>query len=139
MPIQPTGLASAPGWAEIDPAFVEGLADLEGFSHVVLLFHLHRAGPARLRVVPFLGGEARGVFATRAPVRPNPIGMSVVRLLGVHGHRLELGNVDVLDGTPLLDIKPYVPDFDQPQEVRLGWLEGSAGRVRETKSDSRFG
>lgn len=138
MPIQPTGMASAPGWAEIDAEYVEGLKDLDGFSHVVLLFHLHQAAPARLTVTPFLGGDLRGVFATRAPVRPNPIGLSVVRLLGVEGNRLHLGNVDVLDGTPLLDIKPYVPDFDEPEDVRLGWLEGVAGRVREARSDARF-
>jgi tRNA-Thr(GGU) m(6)t(6)A37 methyltransferase TsaA len=89
-------------------------------------------------VRPFLGSEPRGVFATRAPTRPNPIGLSIVKLVRVEANRLHLGNVDILDGTPLLDIKPYVPDFDQPAGARAGWLEAERGKVRSAKSDSRF-
>jgi tRNA-Thr(GGU) m(6)t(6)A37 methyltransferase TsaA len=139
MPIQPTGHASAPGIAEILPEFAEGLKDLEGFSHVILLYHLHAVRRVDLSVTPFLGSEVRGVFATRAPTRPNPIGLSVVELVRVEGNRLYLGNVDILDGTPLLDIKPYVPEFDQPVDVRVGWLEAVRGKVRSVKSDDRFG
>ena len=138
MPIQPTGQASAPGIAEVLPEFAAGLKDLEGFSHVILLYHLHKVHRVDLAVTPFLGSERRGVFATRAPTRPNPIGLSIVELVRVEGNRLYLGNVDILDGTPLLDIKPYVPEFDQPAAARAGWLEAVRGRVRSVKSDDRF-
>jgi tRNA-Thr(GGU) m(6)t(6)A37 methyltransferase TsaA len=138
MPIQPTGGASAPGTAELLPQFVEGIKDLEGFTHVILLYHLHRVRRTDLTVTPFLGSEPRGVFATRAPTRPNPIGLSIVRLIRIEGNRLHLGDVDILDGTPLLDIKPYVPDFDRPEAARAGWLEAERGRVKSVKSDRRF-
>jgi tRNA (adenine37-N6)-methyltransferase len=138
MPIQPTGQASAPGTAEVLPEFVAGLKDLEGFSHVILLYHLHEVRRVDLTVTPFLGSEPHGVFATRAPTRPNPIGLSVVQLVRVEGNRLYLGNVDILDGTPLLDIKPYVPEFDQPADARVGWLEEARGKVQSTRSDDRF-
>jgi len=139
MPIQPAGRASAPAAAEVFPEFAPGLKDLAGFSHVILLYHLHAVRRTDLSVTPFLGDEARGVFATRAPTRPNPIGLSIVGLTGVEGNRLLLANVDILDGSPLLDVKPYVPEFDQPAgEVRLGWLAAARGRVREARSDERF-
>jgi tRNA-Thr(GGU) m(6)t(6)A37 methyltransferase TsaA len=139
MPIQPTGRTSAPGTAEIFPEFAAGLEDLEGFSHVILLYHLHAVRRVDLSVTPFLDSEPRGVFATRAPSRPNPIGLSVVRLERIEGNILHLENLDILDGTPLLDVKPYVPDFDRPAgRVRTGWLEKARGRVRSTKSDGRF-
>jgi len=138
MPIQPTREASDPGIAEVLPEFAAGLKDLEGFSHVILLYHLHKVRRVDLAVTPFLGSESRGVFATRAPTRPNPIGLSVVELVRIEGNRLYLGNVDILDGTPLLDIKPYVPEFDQPAAARAGWLEEARGKVRSAKSDDRF-
>jgi tRNA-Thr(GGU) m(6)t(6)A37 methyltransferase TsaA len=138
MPVQPTGEASAPGTAELLPQFVEGLKDLEGFTHVILLYHLHEVRRTDLTVRPFLGSEPRGVFATRAPTRPNPIGLSIVRLVRVEANQLYLENVDILDGTPLLDIKPYVPDFDRPASARAGWLEAERGRIRSVKSDRRF-
>lgn len=138
MPIQPTGQASAPGTAEVLPEFAAGLKDLEGFSHVILLYHLNKVHRVDLTVTPFLGSEQRGVFATRAPTRPNPIGLSIVALLRIEGNRLYLGNVDILDGTPLLDIKPYVPEFDQPPGARAGWLEEARGKVQSARSDDRF-
>lgn len=138
MPIQPTGEASAPGTAEVFPAYVDGLKDLEGFSHLILLYHLHQVRQPVLRVVPFLGSETHGVFATRAPTRPNPIGLSVVELLRVEGAILHLGNVDILDQTPLLDIKPYVPAFDHPESARTGWLETAQRNVRTRRADDRF-
>jgi tRNA-Thr(GGU) m(6)t(6)A37 methyltransferase TsaA len=139
MPIQPTGRTSAPGTAEIFPEFAEGLKDLEGFSHVILLYHLHAVRRVDLSVTPFLDSRPHGIFATRAPSRPNPIGLSVVRLARIDGNILHLENLDILDGTPLLDVKPYVPDFDQPEgKVRVGWLEAARGRVRSTRSDDRF-
>ena len=138
MPIQPTGEASAPGSANVFPEFVEGLKDLEGFSHLILVYHLHQVRRTDLTVTPFLDSEPHGVFATRAPTRPNPIGLSIVKLLKIEGNILHFANLDILDGTPLLDIKPYVPDFDAPSEARIGWLEAARGRVKSAKSDDRF-
>lgn len=138
MPIQPAGEASAAGFVEIFPDYIEGLKDLDGFSHLILLYHLHKVSASKLIVTPFLDSEPRGVFSTRAPVRPNPIGISVVRLTSVSGNNLHFADLDVLDGTPLLDIKPYIPDFDAPGDVRLGWLEDAKGNVKSMKSDDRF-
>jgi tRNA-Thr(GGU) m(6)t(6)A37 methyltransferase TsaA len=122
-PIQPVFAEGVQGRAEIHPEFADALRDLEGFSHVWLLYWLHQAGPARLIVQPFLEDIAHGLFATRAPTRPNPLGLSLVRLLRRDGCVLHLEDVDILDGTPLLDIKPYVPRFDCRADVRTGWLE----------------
>jgi tRNA-Thr(GGU) m(6)t(6)A37 methyltransferase TsaA len=138
MPIQPTAAEGVEGMVVIEPAFQEGLQDLEGFSHLVLVYYFHRAGPHQLLVTPFLDDQVRGVFATRAPRRPNQIGISVVKLLEVKENRLRIQNVDILDGTPLLDIKPYVPDFDHHQVNRIGWLEKSRGNIRGKISDDRF-
>ena len=139
MPIQPTGAKGIRGTIEVYPQFVEGLADLEGFSHIVLLYHFHQSEGYRLTVTPFMDTQPRGLFATRAPKRPNPIGLSVVRLVGVEGNIVTIENVDMLDGTPLLDIKPYVPEFDTPEVVRVGWLEQAGGKVQGKRSDERFG
>ncbi len=138
MPIQPTGRVSAPGFADIFSEFTEGLKDLEGFSHVIILYHLHKSRRVDLTVTPFLDDEPRGIFATRAPTRPNPIGLSVVELKRIEGSRLHLSNLDILDGTPILDIKPYVPEFDKHQVYRIGWLEQAKGKIKSKKSDSRF-
>ena len=138
MPIQPAGEASAPGSIEIFSDFVEGLKDLEGFSHVILLYHFHRVRSSKLTVTPFLGSQPRGIFATRAPTRPNPIGLSVVKLIRIEGNQLYVENLDILDGTPLLDLKPYVPEFDRQLKARIGWLEHVKGKVRTAKSDGRF-
>jgi tRNA-Thr(GGU) m(6)t(6)A37 methyltransferase TsaA len=138
MPIQPSSETSAPGTIELEPEFAPGLKDLDGFSHIILIYHLHRSQRVTLRVVPFLDSQAHGVFATRAPNRPNPIGLSVVKLTHVDNNILHVENLDVLDGTPLLDIKPYVPEFDTPPEFKLGWLEKVKGNVRTTRSDGRF-
>ena len=138
MPIQPPGATNIRGTIELLPELVEGLKDLEGFSHIILLYHFHRVEGSRLVITPFMDSEPHGVFATRAPKRPNPIGLSVVKLVGIEGHILHIENVDVLDGTPLLDIKPYVPEFDQPPVARVGWLGQAKGRVQSKRSDSRF-
>ena len=122
-PIQPVYARDCPGQAEIFPEFADGLADIEGFSHLYLLYWLHRADPPRLRVKPYLQDVEHGIFATRAPCRPNPIGLSLVRLLRREGHVLHLGGVDVLDGTPLLDLKPYAPRYDTVENPRGGWTE----------------
>jgi len=138
VPIQPAAAAGIRGVVEVWPEFVEGLQDLAGFSHIILLYHFHCITQTRLTVVPFMDREPRGVFATRAPVRPNPIGLSVVRLLSVEGNRLQIEGVDVVDGTPLLDIKPYAPEFDHYPAERIGWLERTRGQVKNTRSDDRF-
>jgi tRNA-Thr(GGU) m(6)t(6)A37 methyltransferase TsaA len=138
MPIQPGYTASAPGTVEVFPEYAEGLRDLDGFSHIILLYHLHKAGKARLLVTPFLDSQRHGVFATRAPVRPNPIGLSVVQLNRREGNLLYVDGLDILDGTPLLDIKPYIPGFDERSEHRIGWLEGLDSNASTTLSDERF-
>ena len=138
MPIQPAGAVDVRGVVEVFPEFVKGLKDLEGFSHIILVYHFHRVKGHRLEVKPFLDEKLRGVFATRAPMRPNPIGLSVVKLVWVEGRILEVEGVDVLDGTPLLDIKPYVPEFDVYEVERVGWLERVRKEVRRRKSDGRF-
>ncbi len=138
MPIQPAGAQGVKGSVEIRSGLEEGLQDLAGFSHVFLLYHFDRVSETRLTVVPFLDSQPRGVFSTRAPVRPNSIGLSVVRLVGIDGLTLHVENVDMLDGTPLLDIKPYVPDFDVHPADRVGWLAEAAKRVDDQRSDGRF-
>ncbi len=129
MPIQPSGAAGVRGTVELFPEFADGLKDLDGFSHLILLYHFHESRGYKLIVTPFLDSEPRGVFATRAPKRPNPIGLSIVRLVQVRGYTLDIENVDILDGTPLLDIKPYVPEFDHQENCRIGWLEKAKGSV----------
>ena len=138
MPIQPASAAGVKGTVVVDPAFEEGLTDLEEFSHVILVYYFHQAKSPEMLVKPFLDDVKRGVFATRAPRRPNGIGISVVELLAVEGNILCVENLDVLDGTPLLDIKPYVPEFDKQEGVRIGWLEKSRGKIGKKMSDNRF-
>jgi tRNA-Thr(GGU) m(6)t(6)A37 methyltransferase TsaA len=138
VPIQPTGAAGIRGAIDVAPEFAEGLKDLEGFSHILLIYHFHLSKGYSLLVTPFLDDTPRGVFATRAPRRPNCIGFSVVRLISVEGCRLTIEDVDIVDGTPLLDIKPYVPQFDAREIGRIGWLEGKTGQISEIKADGRF-
>ncbi len=137
-PIQPTGAKGRTGHIEIFPEYTPGLADLKGFSHIYILFHFHMSRKFSLRVKPFLDDQERGVFATRAPSRPNPIGLSVVRLIDVKGGKLEIQDVDVVDGTPLLDIKPYVPEFDVHQVERIGWIGHKTGGIDKVLDDGRF-
>jgi tRNA-Thr(GGU) m(6)t(6)A37 methyltransferase TsaA len=137
-PIQPTGAKGSAGHIEIFPDFIPGLADLAGFSHIYILYHFHLSRKYSLRVKPFLDDQERGLFATRAPSRPNPIGLSVVRLIDIADGRLEIQNVDVVDGTPLLDIKPYVPEFDVHQVERIGWIGQKTGGIDKVVDDGRF-
>jgi tRNA-Thr(GGU) m(6)t(6)A37 methyltransferase TsaA len=138
MPIQPASNASAQGRVEIFPEYVDGLKDLDGFSHIILLYHMHVVREQALTVTPFLDSSPRGLFATRAPTRPNPIGLSIVKLIRVDGGVLYVDELDVLDGTPLLDLKPYVPEFDHRPDARIGWLEKARGEVKGKTSDDRF-
>jgi tRNA-Thr(GGU) m(6)t(6)A37 methyltransferase TsaA len=138
MPIQPAGAANIRGTVEVLPELADGLRDLEGFSHIILLYHFHQVQETKLIVIPFLDSEPHGVFATRAPKRPNPIGLSIVKLISIERNILHIENVDILDETPLLDIKPYVPEFDRLAVERVGWLEQAKGKVRGKRSDDRF-
>ena len=136
-PIQPEAGKDVEGTVELLPEYAEGLADLEGFSHIHLIFHLHQSQGYALRVKPYLDDQLRGLFSTRAPKRPNPIGISTVRLESIEGNIIHFRDADMLDGTPLLDIKPYVP-VDVKEAPRFGWLEGKAEMMRDMKDDGRF-
>ena len=126
-PIQPSR-SRANGQVEVFKEYQEGLEDIEGFSHIILIYWFHKSKGYSLKVKPFLDDTLRGVFATRAPSRPNQIGLSVVRLLERKENILYVKGIDVLDGTPLIDIKPHVPDFELGEMVKIGWLEGKIFR-----------
>ncbi len=138
MPIQPASDMSREGFLEIFPEFIDGLKDIEGFSHIYILYHFHKVQESNLIVTPFMDKTPHGTFATRAPSRPNPIGLSLVKLIRVENNRVYIDRVDVLNETPLLDIKPYIPEFEHHHDVRVGWLEQSKQQVRVQKSDNRF-
>jgi tRNA-Thr(GGU) m(6)t(6)A37 methyltransferase TsaA len=135
-PIQPAYADGAAGQVIVDDLFGAALDDLEGFERVWLLYWMDRVTGFKPRVVPYRDTRERGLFATRSPCRPNPIGISVVRLTRREGHVLHVADVDMLDGTPLLDIKPYVPEFDARPSSRAGWFE-SCGVDRRV-ADERF-
>ena len=137
-PIQPTAAKGVDGAVEVFPEYVEGLKDLDGFSHIILIYHLHLSRKFSLKVKPFMDDQIRGVFSTRAPSRPNPIGISVVRLIKIEKNILHIRDVDIIDGTPLLDIKPYVPEFDVRVVDKIGWLERNVNKLPISKDDGRF-
>ena len=135
-PLQPSRAEGARGRVLLREKYLDGLRDLEGFERIWLVYWLHKASPGRLTVTPFLDQTPRGVFATRSPARPSPLGMSAVRLTGIRNGALEIADVDVINGTPLLDIKPYVPEFDSFPGSRAGWFDQS--RSGRRKADGRF-
>lgn len=138
VPIQPARNNNVEGTIEIFPEFAEGLKDIEGFSHIFLIYNFHLIKKTSLSVIPFLDEQARGVYATRAPNRPNHIGLSLVRLLKVKDNILHISNLDIIEGTPLLDIKPCIPEFDFTDVEKSGWLKKSLKKLPSTKDDSRF-
>jgi tRNA (adenine37-N6)-methyltransferase len=138
MPIQSVGAQGVPGTVVIDENYQGGLKDIEGFSHLILIYHFHLSRGHSLHVKPFLDNVEHGIFATRAPRRPNPVGLSVVRLVRVEGSVLHIEDVDIVDGTPLLDLKPYIPLFDVRQDVKTGWFADRGEGVFYTRSDERF-
>ncbi|WP_028585644.1 tRNA (N6-threonylcarbamoyladenosine(37)-N6)-methyltransferase TrmO [Desulfogranum mediterraneum] len=137
-PIQPRGAEGLQGEIEIFPRFSAGLADLEGFSHLYLIYHFHLAKRTSLEVTPFMDTSQRGVFATRSPLRPSHIGLSIVRLLGIRDNILTIQGIDTVDQTPLLDIKPYIENFDLVKESRSGWMQAGPEEVAARRSDDRF-
>jgi tRNA-Thr(GGU) m(6)t(6)A37 methyltransferase TsaA len=138
MPIQPSGALDIEGTLVINAEYEEGLRDLEGFSHIILLYHFHQSTGYDLLVTPFLDTEKRGLFSTRAPRRPNSIGLSIVELIGRDKNRVFVRGIDVLNNTPLIDIKPYVPKFDVKAVTATGWLEKAQKRAATQVSDDRF-
>ena len=138
MPIQPSSAQGIQGHIELDEDYMDGLSDLDGFSHIYLIFHLHLSKTFELKVVPFLDDQLRGVFSTRAPKRPNPIGLSVVKLVEINHNIITIENVDIVDGTPLLDIKPFVNEMNGVTDYRIGWLTNHAEEMKIRHSDKRF-
>lgn len=138
VPIQTTSAKGVKGRVELFPEFAEGLKDIDGFSHIILICHFHRVQKTALTVTPFLDDHKRGVFATRAPSRPNHIGLSVVELEKVEGNILFVKDVDLVDGTPVLDIKPCVPQFDFKEVTKTGWLEKVIHKLPQAEDDGRF-
>lgn len=137
MPIQTVAAAEVEGYLEVLPQFQAGLRDIEGFEYLILITHLHQA-VEKLEVVPFMDTDSHGVFATRAPARPNRMGLSIVQLIKVDGGRLYFRGNDMLDGTPVLDIKPYVPMLDVRQTERIGWFQKGLVRLPTAQSDERM-
>jgi len=138
VPIQSAAAKEVNGYVEVAEEYVEGLRDVEGFSHLILVYHCHLAQEYSLLVKPFMDDELHGVFSTRAPSRPNAVGVSVVRLTKKEKNILHIQDVDIIDGTPLLDIKPFVPDFDQRKAEKIGWLTGKIGKMHSSRDDGRF-
>jgi tRNA-Thr(GGU) m(6)t(6)A37 methyltransferase TsaA len=138
VPIQAVASKGITGTIEIYPEYSEGLRDLEGFSHIILLYHFHRIKDSSLMVKPFLDDKLHGVFATRSPARPNKIGISIVQLNGIEKNILQIQDIDILDGTPLIDIKPYVPKFDCRKTAKIGWFSDKISKLETTKDDGRF-
>ena len=138
VPIQSVAARGIMGHVEVAGEYVEGLRDVEGFSHLILIYHCHLAQDYSLLVRPFLDERLHGVFSTRAPSRPNPIGVSVVRLTKIEKNLLHIQDVDIIDGTPLLDIKPFVPEFDQRKAEKIGWLTEKVDKLHSSRDDGRF-
>lgn len=139
MPIQPIAAGNNSGYIELLPEYEPGLKDLDGFSHITLVYHFHKIAGFELQVVPFMDTEKHGIFATKAPKRPNALGISTVKLIKVEGNILHIEQVDMLDGTPLLDIKPFYPRYDNRFDVKIGWLEKNKDMpLEKLRADVRF-
>ncbi len=138
IPIQPAAAEGIQGEVKVDRIYSGGLKSLEEFSHIVLIYHFHLTNGYKLKVIPFMDDVEHGLFATRAPSRPNPIGISVVKLKSISDNVIKVENIDVIDGTPLLDIKPYISRFDNVSEEKNGWVSKSKDDIGSMKSDKRF-
>ena len=137
-PIQSSAAGDVEGSIDILQEYVDGLKDLDGFSHIILIYYFHASRESGLHQKPFMNGKNHGVFSIRSPSRPNAIGLSVVRLKEIKGNILYVSGLDILDGTPLLDIKPYVPEFDSYKVERIGWLQDNVHKLKESRDDGRF-
>lgn len=139
MPIQPIAAEGVKGYIELFPEYVKGLKDLDGFSHITLVFRFHRVEGYSLEVIPFMDNQPRGIFSCKAPKRPNAIGISTVKLMSIEGNILHIEQVDILDGTPLIDIKPFYPRYDNRENVTIGWLEKNKNLpLEKLRADNRF-
>ena len=138
IPIQAASAKGIDGTVEVFPEYAEGLKDLDAFSHIILIYHFHLSKRFKLMIKPYMDDKLRGVFATRAPSRPNSIGISIVHLIGIEKNVLHVRDIDIMDGTPLLDIKPYVPEFDMRKVEKTGWLERNVHKLPTSKDDGRF-
>jgi tRNA (adenine37-N6)-methyltransferase len=138
VPIQATASKGTSGTLEIYSEYADGLKDIEGFSHIILLYHFHLVKGFPLIVKPFLDDNLHGVFATRSPARPNPIGISTVQLTRIDNNTVHIQDLDIVDGTPLIDIKPYVPDFDCRITAKIGWFSSKISKMDTTRDDGRF-
>ena len=139
MPIQPLAAQGVKGVIELNEFFMDGLKDLEGFSHITLIYQFHKVEGYKLKVIPFMDTEEHGIFSTKSPKRPNAIGLSTVKLLAINGNKIEVEQVDMLDGTPLIDIKPFYPRYDNREDVQIGWLEKNKDLpLEKLRSDNRF-
>jgi len=137
-PIQPSAAKGIEGVVEVFPEYQKGLKDIERFSHIILIYHFHLSKPYSLEVIPFMDNKPHGLFSTRAPSRPNPIGLSVVRLTKIEANKLYVKDIDIVNGTPLLDLKPFVGEFDQVETVKKGWLEKNVRKLSQSRDDERF-
>jgi len=137
IPRQAAGVRDVTGEIELYPDYEPGLEDLEEFSHIVVVFYLHLVRSLSLKASPPWDNKQHGVFATRSPYRPNPIGISIVKLGKIRGNRLFIKGIDMADQTPVLDIKPYVPSLNPTDSVRTGWLENKVDRMTKSKSGDR--
>jgi len=139
MPIQPIAAEGIKGYIKLKPDYVAGLKDLIGFSHITLIYHFHKINGYELEVIPFMDTISHGIFATKSPKRPNAIGTSTVKLIGIEGDTIHIEQVDMLDGTPLIDIKPFYPRYDNRENVKIGWLEKNKDMpLEKLRSDERF-
>ena len=138
MPVQSAAAEGITGKIVLNEEYVEGLSDLDGFSHIYLIYHFHLSESYSLKVTPFLDDQKRGVFSTRAPKRPNAIGLSVVKLIKINHSIIDIENIDIIDGTPLLDIKPYVGEMEAINQYKIGWLSNRIKEIKSKNSDNRF-
>lgn len=137
VPIQPV-FSKDEGVIEVYPEFLDGLKDVGGFSHIYLIYHLHLSKGFSLKVIPFLDNVERGVFSTRAPKRPNNIGLSILEIKKIEGNKIHVLGIDIIDKTPVLDIKPYVSLFDSKSDTKDGWFSGKELGNKTYLSDNRF-
>ncbi|MCF7886579.1 MAG: tRNA (N6-threonylcarbamoyladenosine(37)-N6)-methyltransferase TrmO [Candidatus Marinimicrobia bacterium] len=137
-PIQPPAGKGIEGKIKLYPEYQKGLKDLDGFSHIILLYHMHKAKKYKLLAKPYMDNKTKGIFAIRAPSRPNPIGFSIVKLTKIKNNILYIQDLDILDETPLLDIKPWVGEFDDRENIKTGWLEDNVHKLHKTSADGRF-